>query len=239
MISLKNILLLPPLVITMLLSSCLATDDPTCGSEQSFGNQELVLAEENGIQYVSSSTSLESRIDLCRPTTAPDSVGFDDIYVIQGIVVDNCSDGGCIDITDFNNPFCVISIPQVEADFTLFESWKLGYLVVDERQIHPSCLFPENDVFIATNADSTVNQILGEFGLNGVLVEFDARGDDSFEILSVTVESSLGPPYIQFFETTIIELLEDTEIVEFAIENNILTLFMKDGAEIVLFRTAA
>ncbi len=232
----RNLALIAVFMSFLSLIGCLKNEEVECNTNSRFENQELYLLEFSGIQYLSSNPNLDGSARLCDSITPPQNVGFENIYNVDGNLISSCETGTCIEIEELRNPFCELEIPITSGDHDLFEVWQIGFITKDEVVLHPSCLFPTLSMSFAVSADSTIRQGLGDFANNSLFVEFSPSLLGSMRVDLVDKTDLPAPPYIEFFEKTIIDIFDNADSFSYTVEGNTMIFVMDQGDEIFFFK---
>ncbi len=205
------------------ITSCLNDGTAECELETRFILLEIFLLEENGIQYMSPSDSINNAIELCEPITPPDTLGFENIYSANGVIFEECNGSVCSVITEITNPYCEPEYNISPGDYSLFDQWNVDFLMKGSTKIYSSCLQPGLQIQFTSNVDSTEFTGQAVFGVNDFTVSLSPVSANELIVsdkLSTLLASS---PYVHLVENELMGFFQINDTIVYSIEDNILT----------------
>jgi hypothetical protein len=213
----KTIILLS-IVLTGLQSCRLAGDDDIpCETRIPIEGQEFFIIERDGQTLVIPSVTAPESLLLCEELTIPD-VGYDSIFQVYGLLIQDCETGQCLEIDSVQNPVCEVQFAIDSAAISdLFNDWNIAYYANGTDTLYPSCNSPELTISFERNfAPNTSFPHAAEalIGVNSVAYEFAISGDTLFTD-DFSISTAEPQPYVKLVEENLESvLLADTLFFE-------------------------
>ena len=208
------------------LEGCLADGEVTCSNETALNQFEFfLLSDPNGYYFSQTEDSEFDNFSLCEEILPADSMGINNIYAINGKLVDKCDEGACIRVIEYVLPYCKVTYTNDGGNYGVVGGWQLAHYYAGNFKLYPSCNHNEIDwtfEYIDQNSQDIVGGAF--FGVNNVSAIFKPVNDTLMTISNVSFGTQKAVPYVAYFEREIIDFLEAQDTVKYQIDGSVMTL---------------
>ena len=204
------------------LSGCLGEGEFTCSNEELLQQYEFFLkSDDQGYYFTQDLESEYVNFRLCEELLPPENMGVNDIYAINGKLIDRCDEGVCIRVSEYVLPYCPLIYENNGGDYGIVGAWRLANVFAGAGTIHPSCNTNEIDwtfEFIAGLPDDIRGT--ANFGVNNISALFKPLNDSLITVRNLSVGSSPSVPYVAYFEFVVAEFLESSDTLMYVIDGS-------------------
>lgn len=204
------------------LEGCLSEGEFTCSNENALVQYEFFLLSDNEGYYFSQTEEAEfDNFRLCEEILPDAALGVNNIYAINGKLVDQCDDGICIRVDEYVLPYCPVTYENNGGSFGVIGSWKLANFYAGNFNVHPSCNYSDIS-WTFEFVDDSPNDIVGgtNLGSNNLSTLLTPINDSLMVVNNLTVGTQTAVPYVAYFEQEVVDFLEAQDTIQYTINGS-------------------